>query len=129
MRVLIVDDHAAFRAWARVLLERAGYAVVGEAADGAQGLQEARGTRPELVLLDVQLPDTDGFALAQRLGAERWAPAVVLTSTRDVGDYRERLERSCALGFLAKDEVSAEALGRLLSARAGPPASGPAGRG
>jgi DNA-binding NarL/FixJ family response regulator len=127
MRVLIVDDHAEFRAWARVLLERAGYAVVGEAADGAQALRAARGTRPELVLLDVQLPDTDGFALAQRLCAERWAPAVVLTSTRDAGDYGERLERSCALGFLAKDEVSAEALGRLLSARAPPTSTRPAG--
>ena len=130
MRVLIVDDHAGFRAWARVLLERAGYAVVGEAADGAGALRAARGARPELVLVDVELPDTDGFALARRLCAERWAPAVVLTSTRDAGDYGERLERSCALGFLAKDEVSAEALGRLLGARAGPSASsGRAGRG
>jgi DNA-binding NarL/FixJ family response regulator len=124
VRVLIVDDHAGFRAWARVLLERAGYAVVGEAADGARALRAARGARPELVLLDVGLPDTDGFALARRLCAERWAPAVVLTSTRDAGDYGERLERSCALGFLTKDEVSAEALGRLLGARGGPPASG-----
>jgi DNA-binding NarL/FixJ family response regulator len=130
MRVLIVDDHAAFRAWARVLLERAGYAVVGEAADGARALRAARRTRPELVLLDVQLPDTDGFALARRLCAERWSPAVVLTSTRDASDYGERLERSCALGFLAKDEVSPEALGRLLGERGGPPAnSGRAARG
>ena len=82
------------------------------------------------MLLDVHLPDTDGFVLARRLCAERWALAVVLTSTRDAGDYGERLERSCALGFLAKDQVSADALGRLLGARAGPPASsGRAGRG
>jgi DNA-binding NarL/FixJ family response regulator len=130
VRVLIVDDHDGFRAWARVLLERAGYAVVGEAADGAAAVRAACRTRPQLVLLDVQLPDTDGFALAQRLCAERWSPAVVLTSTRDASDYGERLERSCAVGFLPKDEVSAEALGRLLGARAGPPtSSGRAARG
>jgi DNA-binding NarL/FixJ family response regulator len=124
VRVLIVDDNAGFRAWARVLLERAGYAVVGEAADGAGALRAARRARPELVLLDVQLPDTDGFALARRLTVERWSPAVVLTSTRDAADYGQRLERSRALGFLAKDEVSAEALGRLLGARAGPLGAG-----
>jgi DNA-binding NarL/FixJ family response regulator len=130
VRVLIVDDHAGFRAWARVLLERAGYPVVGEAADGAAALRAARRARPELVLLDVQLPDTDGFALAERLCAERRAPAVVLTSTRDASDYGDRLERSCALGFLRKDEVCAQALGCLLGARAGPPASsGRAARG
>jgi DNA-binding NarL/FixJ family response regulator len=123
MRMLIVDDNAGFRAWARVLLEQAGYAVVGEAPDGAEAVRAARRTRPQLVLLDVQLPDADGFALARRLCAERWSPAVVLTSTRDAGDYGERLERSCALGFLPKDEVSGEALGRLLDARGGPPAS------
>jgi len=120
VRVLIVDDHDGFRAWARVLLERAGYDVVGEAADGARALRAACRTRPELVLLDVQLPDTDGFALARRLCAERWSPAVVLTSTRDASDYGERLERSCALGFLPNDEISVEALARLLGARAGP---------
>lgn len=127
MRVLIVDDHAGFRAWARVLLERAGYVVVAEAPDGAEAVRAARRTLPQLVLLDVGLPDTDGFTLARRLCAERWSPAVVLTSTRDASDYGQRLARSCALGFLPKDEVSAEALGRLLGARAGPPAS--SGRG
>jgi DNA-binding NarL/FixJ family response regulator len=123
VRVLVVDDHAGFRAWARVLLERAGYAVVGEAADGASGIAAARRARPELVLLDVQVPDADGFALAERLCAERWAPAVVLTSTRDASDYGQRLQRSRALGFVPKDELSAEALGRLLGARAGPAAT------
>ena len=122
--VLIVDDHDEFRASASALLEAEGFAVVGGVPGGAAALAAVERLRPDVVLLDVQLPDTDGFALARRLCAERWAPAVVLTSTRDAGDYGERLERSCALGFLAKDEVSAETLGRLLASRAGPPASG-----
>jgi DNA-binding NarL/FixJ family response regulator len=88
--VLIVDDHEGFRAWARVLLEQARYTVLGEAADGASAIGAARRLRPEVVLLDVQLPDTDGFQVARRLGGERWSPAIVLVSTRDASDYAER---------------------------------------
>jgi two-component system chemotaxis response regulator CheY len=122
--VLIVDDDRRFRAWARVLLERGGYVVVGEAADGASAIAAARRDRPRLVLLDVQLPDVDGFRVAQVMCAERSPPAIVLTSTRDAGDYGELIDDSGALGFLPKEQVSEEALGRLLGARAGPPASG-----
>ena len=117
--VLIVDDDGRFRAWARVLLERAGYVVVGEAADGASAIAAARRDRPGLVLLDVQLPDVDGFGVARVLCAERWAPAIVLTSTRDRVDYGERIDDSGALGFLPKEQVSGEALADLLARRDG----------
>ena len=115
--VLIVDDHSHFRAWARVMLEESGYTVVSEAADGQSVFDVTCRLRPEVVLLDVQLPDMDGFEVARRLSTEPWTPAVVLTSTRDASDYGDRLARSCALGFLAKDELSAQALGGLLCAR------------
>ena len=65
--VLIVDDHPSFRATARLLLESEGFEVVGEAADGAAGLRDARALEPDLVLLDVQLPDIDGFEVAAQL--------------------------------------------------------------
>jgi CheY-like chemotaxis protein len=115
--VLIVDDDARFRAWARVLLERAGYVVVGEAADGASAIAAAHRARPELMLLDLQLPDTDGFAVALALSGEPSPPAIVLTSTRDPGDYGERIDNSGALGFLPKEQVSGEALAGLVASR------------
>jgi DNA-binding NarL/FixJ family response regulator len=114
--VLIVDDHSHFRAWARVMLEEGGYGVVGEAADGGSAVDAARRLRPEVVLLDVQLPGMDGFEVARRLCAERWCPAIVLTSTREASDYGERLARSGVLGFVAKDDLSAQALDGLLDA-------------
>ncbi len=67
LTVLIVDDHPSFRASARVLLEAEGFDVIGEAADGTSGIEEASRLRPDLVLLDVQLPDIDGFDVASRL--------------------------------------------------------------
>ena len=117
--VLIVDDHLPFRAWARVLLERAGYAVLAEAADGASAIDAARRTRPQLVLLDVRLPDIDGLEVARRLGAEPAAPMVVLISARAACDYGQRMLRSRAVGFLPKADFSVEALARLLAAHAG----------
>jgi len=117
--VLIVDDHEGFRAWARVLLEQAGYTVLGEAADGASAVRAARRLRPQVVLLDVQLPDTDGFEVARQLTGERWSPGVVLISARDAGDYAGRLGRSRVLGFLPKEDLTVEALGRLVGARDG----------
>jgi two-component system nitrate/nitrite response regulator NarL len=113
--VLIVDDHAPFRMTARALLEAGGFEVVGEAADGESALAEARRLRPELVLLDVQLPDSDGFVVAARLEETGQSPAVVLTSSRPESSYRRRLAQSPARGFIAKSELTGEALAALLS--------------
>ena len=101
--VLIVDDNGSFRAWARVLLEAAGYTVAGEATDGASALAAALASPPEVMLLDVQLPDTDGFEVARRLCAERSDVAIVLTSTRDALEYGARLGNCGARGFVPKD--------------------------
>jgi len=115
LTVLIVDDHAAFRAGARALLEVDGFDVVGEAADGESAIEQARRLRPEVVLLDVQLPGIDGFAVAERLAAEPFAPAVVLISSRARGAFRGRLETTPARGFITKAEFSGESLTSLLA--------------
>lgn len=108
--LLIVDDHAEFRRVARTLLEADGFEVVGEAADGTSAIAEAVRLRPQLVLLDVHLPDVDGFVVAERLAALAVPPQVVLTSSRSAGSLRRRLAASPALGFVAKRELSGEAL-------------------
>ena len=100
--VLIVDDHPTFRATARMLLEAEGYDVVGEAPDGTSGIVAAGELHPDLVLLDVNLPDLDGFSVAQRITAEQGAPAVVLTSSRDSSDFGPLVARSGARGFVPK---------------------------
>jgi DNA-binding NarL/FixJ family response regulator len=114
--VLIVDDHDGFRTFARALLESQGYDVVGEAADGASGLDAVRRVAPDLVLLDVQLPDLDGFEVAERLAADADPPAVVLVSTRDAASYRRRLAETSARGFISKGELSGAALAAVLEA-------------
>lgn len=108
--VLIVDDHAGFRTAARAVLQAAGFEVVGEAVDGASALRTARELRPEIVLLDVQLPDIDGFAVAEQLAADSASPAIVLTSSRSVRSFRWRLTRNPAWSFIPKSELSGEAL-------------------
>jgi two-component system response regulator EvgA len=113
--VLIVDDHPSFRTSARRVLEEAGFEVVGEAADGHTGLTAARELRPAVVLLDVQLPDLDGFEVALALAREEHPPAVVLTSSRDRGDFDGgMLTRSGVRGFVPKSELSGDALAALL---------------
>jgi DNA-binding NarL/FixJ family response regulator len=113
--VLIVDDHPGFRSVARALLEADGFDVVGEAADGESGLAAAARLRPGLVVLDIQLPDLDGFAVAERLANSQSPPAVVLVSSRDRSAYRRRLADSPARGFVAKSELSGAALSALLA--------------
>jgi DNA-binding NarL/FixJ family response regulator len=111
--VLVVDDHAGFRARARLLLEAEGYEVIGEAADGETALAEAARLRPDVVLVDVQLPDLDGFDVASRLTGDGHAPAVVLTSSRDWSDSAELIVRSGARGFVPKDQLSGATLEEL----------------
>jgi DNA-binding NarL/FixJ family response regulator len=108
--VLIVDDHAGFRRLARRMLEAGGLTVVGEAQDGASALAATRALDPELVLLDVLLPDCDGFAVAERIARLSVRARVVLTSSREIDDLRARLERTTACGFLPKHELSGDAL-------------------
>jgi DNA-binding NarL/FixJ family response regulator len=110
--VVIVDDHPSFRASARTLLELEGFKVVGEAPDGASGLEIARRLEPELVLLDVALPDTNGFDVAARLAGGR--SKVILTSSREQHDLGHRVRTSGALGFVPKDRLSGPALTELL---------------
>jgi DNA-binding NarL/FixJ family response regulator len=112
--VLIVDDHPGFRAAARRLLELEGYVVVGEAEDGLSGIDAARALRPDFVLLDVQLPDIDGFEVAERLRDHAGAPAVVLTSSREASDYGGLPQRSGACGFVPKGELSGDGIAALL---------------
>lgn len=115
-RVLIVDDHVGFRGVARRLLQEIGRQVVGEAGTGAEALSEARRLKPDLVLLDIQLPDLDGLAVAASLTSEAEPPTVVLVSSHDASDYGPRLEGCGALGFIAKADLSAESLTALLGA-------------
>jgi DNA-binding NarL/FixJ family response regulator len=113
--VLIVDDHDGFRHNARALLEADGFDVVGEAVDGESAIAEAARLQPRCVLLDIQLPDVDGFEVAQRLAETADPPAVVLTSSRGASAFRRRLAGSPALGFLPKSELSGETLAAFLS--------------
>jgi DNA-binding NarL/FixJ family response regulator len=112
--VLIVDDHPSFRGMARALLESEGFTVVGEAEDGADAIAQARALHPDLVLLDVQLPDMDGFAVAAQLTANGSSPDIVLTSSRDAEDFGPLIDESGARGFVPKAEISAEAIAALL---------------
>jgi two-component system response regulator EvgA len=111
--VLIVDDHASFRLQARTVLESDGFDVVGEASDGVSGLAAARSLRPDLVLLDIGLPDVEGFEVAQALALDGPPPYVVLTSSREASAYGPRLATSRVLGFIAKDELSGAAIRAL----------------
>lgn len=112
--VLIVDDHAGFRSLARRLLDTAGFKVVGEAADGGSAVEAALRLRPRIVLLDVQLPDLDGFEVARRLAALGVDASTVLISTRDSATYRRRLAASPARGFIAKGQLSGAAIAELV---------------
>jgi DNA-binding NarL/FixJ family response regulator len=112
-RVLIVDDHVGFRAVARKLLESAGYVVAGEAADAEEALAAVAADAPDAVLLDVQLPDRDGFSVARAL-AVAGGPVVVLISSRDADDYGRRIEACGARGFIPKSRLSAAAFAALV---------------
>jgi CheY-like chemotaxis protein len=112
--ILVVDDHDGFRVFARRMLEAAGFTVA-EAATGTQATEAALLVRPRLVLLDIQLPDVDGFEVARRLATQApGGPVIVLTSTREASDYGGLIAASPAAGFLPKDQLSGAALRQFL---------------
>ena len=114
-RALVVDDHAGFRTSARFLLELEGFEVVGEAEDGASAVSAAERLRPDLVLLDVQLPDMRGFEVARRILAGGSQARIVLVSSREESDYGDRIRESGALGFVSKGELSGDRLRAVLA--------------
>jgi DNA-binding NarL/FixJ family response regulator len=107
--ILIIDDHAGFRAQARALLAAEGFTVIGEA-----GLEAVRTLRPDVVLLDIGLPDVEGFEVARQLAVTGPPPLVVLTSSREASEYGPRLTSSRVLGFIPKDELSGAAIRALV---------------
>ena len=116
--LLIVDDHAGFRTFARALFETEGFVVLGEAVNGAAAVEAARALKPDVVLLDVALPDVDGFAVCEQIlsdpvPAPQRLPVVVLTSSRDESAFRARLDRSRARGFIAKQDLTGAMLAAL----------------
>jgi DNA-binding NarL/FixJ family response regulator len=111
--VLIVDDHAAFRRSARLLLEADGYEVIGEAEDGRSALFETGSLAPDVVLLDIFLPDLDGFEVASALSGRSRA-VVVLTSSRDACDFGALVSESGARGFIPKTELSGASLAAVV---------------
>ena len=113
-RVLIVDDHDAYRAVARRLLESEGFDVVGESADGESAVADTVRLRPEVVLLDVQLPGIDGFEVARRLSALKDPPVVVLCSSREASDYGSKVQAAAASGFISKAELSGTRLAAVV---------------
>lgn len=112
--VLIVDDHAGFRSWTRSLLETEGFQVVGETADGASAVTAARDLRPDLVLLDIMLPDISGFAVAEQLATLGEPPTVVLVSSREASDYGDVVGHAAAAAFISKPDLSGARLRALL---------------
>ena len=116
-RIVIVDDDPSFLATVRLLLEAEGFAVVGEALTGVDGVAAAAELEPDIVLVDVNLPDIDGFEVVERLADGRAAPPMVLTSIRSAGDFGDLIDASRADAFITKAEISGEALAEILAGR------------
>jgi DNA-binding NarL/FixJ family response regulator len=114
--ILIIDDDPRFRMQAGELLEADGFTVIGQAVDGASGLEAARSLHPDYVLIDIGLPDVQGFDVAQDLAVDGPPPLVVLTSSRDARAYGRRLAKVDCLGFLPKERVSGAAIRALVDA-------------
>lgn len=114
MTVLIVDDNEVFRSSARTVVQAAGYDVIGEAVDVADAVAQVHALRPDVVLLDIQLPDGDGFTLANQFANEEQAPTVVLISSRERADYGSRIDSASAAGFISKLDLSRATLEALV---------------
>jgi DNA-binding NarL/FixJ family response regulator len=112
--LLIVDDHAGYRGLARTMLERQGCTVVGEAFDRESALLAVHLLDPAVVLLDVNLPGDDGFAIAELLSVLPRPPVVLLISSRTIRDLKHRLAVSPAVGFVSKEKLSRAAIEECL---------------
>jgi DNA-binding NarL/FixJ family response regulator len=119
-RILVIDDNTAFRGALSQLLDTDCFVVIAGAATGASGVQLAREHKPDLVIVDVQLPDTDGFEVAERLVGLDLPLEVILTSGLDSSDLGTLVTDSSARGFIPKAELSAQAIDALLRGRAEP---------
>ena len=118
LRCLIVDDNASFLDASRSLLERQGLSVLGVASTGAEALRLAAELAPDLILLDVDLGEENGFAVARQLtGADGATTKVILISTHPEDDFAELLADNPAVGFIAKSDLSVAAIERLLDGR------------
>ena len=113
--IVIVDDDPRFRAQARDVLAADGFVVIGEAVDGASGLEAAKALQPDFVLLDIGLPDIEGFEVARTLAVDGPPPWVVLTSSRDARAYGRRLTNGHSLGFIPKERISGAAIRALVA--------------
>lgn len=112
--ILIIDDDPRFRSQASLVLESDGFVVIGEAVDGASGMEATRSLRPDFVLLDIGLPDVAGFEVARILAVHGPPPFVVLTSSRDARAYGRRLTNVRSIGFIPKDQLSGSAIRALV---------------
>lgn len=113
--VLLIDDDPAFRRLARQTLSGSGLTVVGEAATAAAGISAARSLEPEIMLVDVGLPDGDGISLARELSALPWGPRVVLTSVDPDAASPEEVRKSGAIGFVPKQDLPGSGLDMLMA--------------
>jgi len=115
LQCLIVDDSASFLEAATSLLEREGMTVVGVASASADALRKAQELRPEVILVDIALGHESGFDLAERLaGMDLGIPAIILISTHAEADFTDLIEQAPVAGFVAKSELSASAIRRLI---------------
>ena len=114
---MIVDDDPSFLATVRVLLESEGCAVVGEALNGLDGIAAAAVLDPDLVLVDVNLPDIDGFEVVKRLVDGGGTSSIVLTSIRSAADFGDLVAASGADAFVAKADISGDALASVVVRR------------
>jgi DNA-binding NarL/FixJ family response regulator len=117
IRCLIVDDNSSFRHEMGGLLKEQGLEVVGGAASAAEALHQIVELRPDVALIDIDLGRDSGLTLATRLRESPGpaVPSVILISTHDEGAFAELIERSSALGFLSKTELSGPAIRRMLA--------------
>lgn len=114
MDVVIADDHPQFRSATRVMLESAGYDVIGEAGDAKQAIAECHRLHPDLLILDVQLPDNDGFAVAAELSLDADSPTIVLVSNREASDFGDLINGAHVAGFISKIDFSEGTLRALI---------------